>query len=95
MLQITCPHCGVRDEAEYTFGGPAHVLRPAPGVSDAQWADYLFGRDNPKGPSSERWCHTFGCSRWFNVVRDTVTHEILAVYGMGERRPALPSRERP
>jgi len=25
---------------------------------------------------AERWVHTAGCRRWFNVVRDTVTHEI-------------------
>lgn len=95
MLQIACPHCGIRDEQEFTFGGPAHVTRPAFDVTDEVWADYLFGRDNPKGPSFERWCHSFGCSRWFNVVRDTVTHEIHAVYAMDEPRPELPSREKP
>jgi heterotetrameric sarcosine oxidase delta subunit len=25
---------------------------------------------------AERWVHTAGCRRWFNLVRDTVTHHI-------------------
>jgi sarcosine oxidase subunit alpha len=44
-------------------------------------------RDNPKGPFAERWCHTAGCRRWFNAVRDTLTNEMLAVYRVGEPRP--------
>ncbi|MEJ0040281.1 MAG: sarcosine oxidase subunit delta [Gammaproteobacteria bacterium] len=90
MLRIPCPHCGVRDEPEFVFGGPSHVERPAFGVSDLEWTDYLFGRENPKGVHFERWLHEFGCGRWFNVARDTVTHEILATYRMGEPKPALP-----
>ena len=42
-------------------------------LTDAEWAEYLFLRDNPKGPFAERWVHSAGCRRWFNVVRDTVT----------------------
>jgi len=45
-------------------------------IDDAAWARYVFIRPNPKGPMAERWVHTAGCRRWFNVVRDTVTHEI-------------------
>ena len=33
--------------------------------------------------------HRYGCGRWFNVARDTVTHEIHAVYEMGEAKPDL------
>jgi heterotetrameric sarcosine oxidase delta subunit len=44
-------------------------------------------RDNPKGPFAERWVHNAGCRRWFNIVRDTTTHRILAVYKIGERPP--------
>ena len=45
-------------------------------LSDEQWGDYLFMRDNPKGDFAERWMHTAGCRRWFDVVRDTSTDEI-------------------
>lgn len=89
MLQITCPYCGVRDEEEYRFGGQSHITRPALDCSDAEWARYLFDRENPRGVHFERWCHTFGCGRWFNVARSTVTHEILAVYLMGQSKPVI------
>jgi len=93
MLLLTCPWCGPRDETEFSYGGQAHV--PYPGdpssLSDEEWAEYLFFRDNPKGPFAERWAHTVGCRRWFNVVRDTRTYEVLAVYTGSERRPAVSS----
>ena len=89
MLQIRCPYCGVRDEVEYRYGGQSHIARPGPQVGERQWSEYLFVRDNPKGRHFERWCHSFGCGQWFNLARDTVTHEILAVYRMGEPAPHL------
>lgn len=42
-------------------------------------AQYLFFRDNPKGPFAERWVHSAGCRRWFNAVRDTVSNEFLSI----------------
>ncbi|MDE0063318.1 MAG: sarcosine oxidase subunit delta [Gammaproteobacteria bacterium] len=89
MLRIPCPFCGDRDEAEFRCGGELPREIPQPGVDDDAWSDYLFNRDNPKGLVHERWCHSFGCNQWFNVVRDTVTHRIHAVYRPGEPRPAL------
>ncbi len=89
MLQIACPWCGPRDESEFSCGGEAHIARPKdPGtLSDAQWADYLFMRTNPRGAHREQWNHTHGCRRWFNVVRDTVSYRISAVYKVGEQAP--------
>jgi sarcosine oxidase subunit delta len=92
MLQIHCPYCGLRDEIEFRFGGPSHVTRPPLDCDDPTWGAYLFERENPKGLHYERWLHNDGCGRWFNLVRDTVTHEIRAVYLMGDPRPA-PTRE--
>ncbi|MFI2437530.1 sarcosine oxidase subunit alpha family protein [Streptomyces sp. NPDC018693] len=91
MLLIPCPWCGPRDEAEFHYGGQAHVPYPQDpaSLSDEEWARYLFFRDNPKGPFAERWSHAAGCRRWFNAVRDTSTNEILAVYRTGEERPAI------
>ncbi|KAF5998601.1 sarcosine oxidase subunit alpha family protein [Streptomyces sp. WAC00263] len=90
MLLIPCPWCGPRDEAEFHYGGQAHVPYPddPSALTDQEWARYLFFRDNPKGPFAERWSHAAGCRRWFNAVRDTATNEILAVYRAGEERPA-------
>ncbi|MGW1065755.1 sarcosine oxidase subunit delta family protein [Streptomyces aureus] len=92
MLLIPCPWCGPRDEAEFHYGGQAHVPYPEDpsALTDEEWARYLFFRDNPKGPFAERWSHAAGCRRWFNAVRDTATNEILTVYPPGEERPATP-----
>lgn len=89
MLLITCPCCGARDEIEFRYGGPAHLVRPEPpeAVSDAAWANYLFTRANPKGSSLERWVHAGGCGQWFNLQRNTVTHEVQTVYAMGAPAP--------
>jgi sarcosine oxidase, subunit delta len=83
MLLIPCPWCGPRDETEYRYGGAAGVATPAdPHVtSDADWAAYLYVRGNPEGPFAERWCHTAGCRRWFNIVRDTLTNELVSELG--------------
>lgn len=89
MLRIPCPHCGVRDEPEFVFGGPTHIERPDPAVSDEAWTAYLYLRENPVGLHYERWLHAYGCGQWFNAVRDTRTHEILKTYRMGEAKPSL------
>jgi sarcosine oxidase, subunit delta len=91
MQLIPCPWCGPREEVEYSYGGQAHVAYPeSPAeITDEAWADYVFFRDNPKGPFAERWMHAAGCRRWFNAVRDTATHELLAVYRIGEPTPEL------
>lgn len=73
MLLIRCPWCGPRDEIEFSYGGQAGVAYPsdADALDDEEWARFLFFRDNPKGEFAERWVHTHGCRRWFDVVRDT------------------------
>jgi sarcosine oxidase subunit delta len=70
------------------LGGQAHVARPADpsAVSDADWAAFLYFRDNPRGPIAERWRHTHGCGRFFNAVRDTVTDVFETTYKAGEPR---------
>ncbi len=95
MLLITCPHCGPREETEFSYGGEAHIERPRQPdrMSDAEWADYLFMKSNTKGVFLERWLHSHGCRRWFNAARDTVTYEILAVYEIGTKPPALDPRD--
>ena len=95
MLLIPCPDCGAREETEFSYGNEAHIVRPEDGdaLDDAAWADYVFMKSNVKGILLERWCHSHGCGRWFNVARDTVTNEILAVYPMGAKPPKLPTRD--
>ena len=87
MMQIPCPWCGVCDEDEYRYGGESHVTRPGLDATDEAWSNYLFNKDNTKGAHYKRWLHVFGCGHWFNMVRHTVTHEVIAVYQMGEPKP--------
>jgi sarcosine oxidase, subunit delta len=85
MLRIPCPFCGsTRDEDEFTFGGPFERVRPADpqSLTDQQWSDYLFTRENIRGKTLERWRHTFGCRQWFGIERDTVSHEIVRVFSL-------------
>jgi len=89
MFLINCPWCGERDEEEFSYGGEAHIVRPKEpdALSDNEWADYLFMRQNTKGVYLERWNHAHGCRRWFNARRNTATNEIEAIYKMGEKPP--------
>ncbi|HKE51848.1 MAG TPA: sarcosine oxidase subunit delta [Actinomycetes bacterium] len=77
MMLITCPWCGPRIEIEFHYGGEAGVAYPEnpAELSHEEWGRYLFVRANPKGEFFERWCHSAGCRRWFDLRRDTVTHE--------------------
>ena len=89
MLLIECPWCGTRDQTEFSYHGEAHILRPEDpsACSDEQWGDYIFFRSNPKGLHRERWMHAHGCRRWFNVLRDTHSDEVLASYRPGDPLP--------
>jgi sarcosine oxidase subunit delta len=77
VLLISCPWCGPRAEMEFGFGGEADVAYPPDqdALSDDEWAEFLYVRNNPRGPSVERWVHSVGCRRWFTAVRDTVSNE--------------------
>lgn len=79
MLLIECPHCGPRAQIEFTYGGDATVSRPAnpDSVETKEWLDFVYLRDNPRGPHVEWWHHAAGCRRWIKVRRNTLTHEIL------------------
>ena len=87
MMQIPCIRCGLRDENEFICGGASHLQRPALNESDEVWGRYLFFRDNPQGLHLERWRHALGCGLWFNVARDTITHDIKSVYAIGDPAP--------
>ena len=78
MLRIPCPYCGVRDHAEFDYGGDATVAWPALEASAEAWVEALYIRDDPKGPHRELWRHARGCRSWLIVERDTVTHEIFS-----------------
>jgi len=89
MLLIPCPWCGTREQTEFSYGGEAHIARPldTDAMSDEAWGDYLFMRKNPRGRHFEQWVHTYGCRRWFNLERDTLSYRITSAYPPGEAPP--------
>ena len=78
MLNIRCPWCGDRAQIEFSYGGDGSVQRPRDpeDVSSEEWFEYVYLRENAKGPHLELWHHSAGCRRWLLVRRDTVSHEI-------------------
>lgn len=89
MLLVNCPFCGPRAESEFAYGGEGGIARPlnTEGLSDAEWADYLFMRRNPKGAHHEQWRHASGCGKWFHARRDTVSYRFSATWKIGEPEP--------
>jgi heterotetrameric sarcosine oxidase delta subunit len=83
-MLIPCPHCGLRDLAEFAYGGDATKRRPDPANARPEdWNDYVFHRDNPRGRHVEYWHHAQGCRLWLKVTRDTVTHKIAGAETVG------------
>ena len=78
MLILTCPNCGARNVSEFRFGGES-APRPEASreVSDAEWAGYLYMRDNRMGVQTEWWYHSAGCGLWFLAERHTRTNAVL------------------
>ena len=67
--------------------GEAHIPRPLDpeACSDAEWGDYMFFRDNPRGLRHELWVHASGCRQYLNATRNTETYEILETYPIGAK----------
>jgi sarcosine oxidase, subunit delta len=91
MLLIKCPFCGDRPEIEFRYAGEAHIARPTDPdtLDDEEWAAYLYERSNPSGAHAERWHHIYGCRRFFNAIRNTLSDMFIATYEAGEIRPNL------
>ena len=93
MLVIHCPYCGPRPELEFSYGGQAHIARPADPsqVNADDWGEFLYLRKNTRGVHAERWRHVRGCARFFNALRDTTTDQFIATYRVGESMLNLPT----
>ena len=73
-MRLTCPYCGPRDSREFTYKGDATRGRPD---HDAAMFDYVYLRDNPKGPHREFWLHQ-ACRSWLVIERNTLSHELIS-----------------
>ena len=55
MLHIKCPHCGMRSQNEFSYGGDATVKRPELNkeVSDQDWDNFVYNRKSLRGKHKE------------------------------------------
>ncbi len=51
MLYIKCPHCGMRSQNEFSYGGDASVKRPELNkeISDQDWDNFVYNRKSLRG----------------------------------------------
>jgi sarcosine oxidase subunit delta len=84
MLEIDCPFCGKRPEAEFWCIGEGTALIPSLDASADDLQNYLYFRTNSGGEISERWVHRHGCGEWLTVHRNTKTNAILSVSFMND-----------
>jgi heterotetrameric sarcosine oxidase delta subunit len=87
MLQIICPHCGPRAQAEFVYERTVDSVVALDSTPEAAMVT-LFARNNPRGHDEEIWRHTFGCRSWMIITRHRVTNEINAIRAVGPE--ALP-----
>ena len=87
MMQITCPHCGLRAQSEFVFERTVDSVVTLDATPEDAMAA-LFTRGNPRGDDDEIWRHTFGCRAWMVIIRHRVTNEITAIRAVGPE--ALP-----
>ncbi len=81
MQSFTCPYCGLRDEQEFHYLAEPKP-RPASGVSDEEWGQYLYFENNEKGVHRELYRHI--CGALVVVERDTVTHRVISCRAAAE-----------
>ncbi len=81
MIQIDCPNCGLRNSSEFRFGGE---YNPRPKdmkeITNEEWADYVFLRENKVGVQKEWWYHRAGCGTWFLAERHTKSNQVVKTY---------------
>jgi heterotetrameric sarcosine oxidase delta subunit len=87
MMQIICPHCGPRAQAEFVYERTVDSVVTLDAAPEEAMKT-LFARSNPRGVDDEIWRHTFGCRAWMVITRNRVTNEISATRAVGPE--ALP-----
>ncbi len=87
MLLLTCPNCGPRNVSEFRFGGEKNTRsQNTATLTNDQLTNYLYMRENKRGPQVEWWYHRAGCGLWFLAERNTDSNQVLRTYQTGETR---------
>ncbi len=87
MMQIDCPHCGARAQAEFIYERTVDSVAMQDAAPDDAMRT-LFTRANPRGVDEEIWRHTYGCRAWIVLTRHRVTNHISSIRAVGPE--ALP-----
>lgn len=85
MKLMRCPLNGWRGVAEFMYGGVVEDMPDPDACDDRAWSEYLFMRDNRRGPVAEWWCH-LPSAFWFVALRSTATGEVLDTCTVAEWR---------
>ena len=81
MILLNCPHCGERNSQEFRYGGEYNPRPKDPGsVSQEEWTDFVYLRENKLGVQKEWWYHRAGCQVWFLAERHTGNLEVKKTY---------------
>lgn len=76
MKRIDCPDIGLRNIAEFAWGG--EVLPEVEAVNPTAWAASVWRRSNAAGAVSEWWYH-IPTAAWLIVERNTTTDEQIGI----------------
>jgi heterotetrameric sarcosine oxidase delta subunit len=78
MQLFNCPFCGPRDQTEFTYIREVAAI-PSLEADHAAWQSFVYERDNQRGAHNEWWHHHSGCRQVLEIVRDTMTHDVLSI----------------
>ena len=78
MMQIDCPYCGPRAQAEFAYERTLDSIVTIAMSSDEAMRR-LYERTNPRELDDELWRHSFGCRQWLVLRRHRTTHAIEAI----------------
>lgn len=85
MVILECPNCGPRNTQEFRYGGEYNPRPKDPmQSSDAEWADYIYMRQNKLAVQKEWWYHRSGCGCWFLAQRHTKTNKVEGTFFWGQ-----------
>lgn len=84
MILLNCPHCGKRNSQEFRYGGEYNPRPKEPStVSQQEWTEFVYLRDNKLGVQREWWYHRAGCQAWFLAERHTASLEVQKTFVWG------------
>lgn len=83
MKILNCPLNGPRNISEFVYGGEVEDMPDPDTCSQAEWAEFVFLKDNQATRVREWWCHA-ATAFWFIAERDTASDEIIRTYPANE-----------